>query len=139
MPAPERSVVEETQARSGAFETVLVCDDDDDVRKLVVEVLRLRAYTILTARNGEHALEVVRKHGGPIHLLVSDLAMPGMGGLELGARLRERDESMRVLFISGYGNGTDGLSAGREPGVHFLPKPFLPGDLTRAVAAILEG
>jgi len=139
MPATERSAVEETQPRSGAFETVLVCDDDDDVRKLVVEVLRLRAYTILTARSGEHALEVVRRHGGPVHLLVSDLAMPGMGGMELGARLRERDGSMRVLYISGYSDGTDGLSAGREPGVHFLPKPFLPGDLTRAVSAILEG
>jgi two-component system cell cycle sensor histidine kinase/response regulator CckA len=139
MPVTERSVAEETHARSGAFETVLVCDDDDDVRKLVAEVLRLRAYTILTARNGEHALEIVRRHGGPIHLLVSDLAMPGMGGIELGARLRERDESMRVLYISGYGNGADGLSAGRDPGVHFLPKPFLPGDLTRAVSAILEG
>jgi two-component system, cell cycle sensor histidine kinase and response regulator CckA len=133
-----RSVVEELLPRSGTFETVLVCDDDD-VRDLVVEVLRLRAYSILTARSCEHALEVARKHLGPIHLLVSDLAMPGLGGMELGARLRDRDPSLRVLYISGYTDSADQLSMPRDPGIHFLPKPFLPGDLTRAVSQILEG
>jgi PAS domain S-box-containing protein len=135
----ERAAAEEPQSRSGSFETVLVCDDDDDVRRLVGEVLRLRAYTILSARSGEHALDVARKHGGPIHLLVSDLAMPGMGGLELGAKLRSRDASLRILYISGYSDGADRFASMRGPGVHFLPKPFLPGDLTRVVAEILEG
>jgi two-component system, cell cycle sensor histidine kinase and response regulator CckA len=134
-----RSTVEELPPRAGTFETVLVCDDDDDVRELVVEVLRLRAYSILTARSCEHALEVARKHRGPIHLLVSDLAMPGLGGMELGARLRHRDPTLRVLYISGYPDGADRLSMSREPGIHFLPKPFLPGELTRAVSQILEG
>ena len=138
VPPRERAVVEEPQLRNGSWETVLVCDDDDDVRKLVVEVLRLRAYTILSARSGEHALEVARKHGGPIHLLVSDLAMPGLGGLELGAQLRSRDPSLRVLYISGYNDGADRLASPREPGVHFLPKPVLPADLTSAVSQILE-
>ncbi len=136
---PERSLVEEPQSRTGSFETVLVCDDDDDVRKLIVEVLRLRAYTILAARSAEHALEVARKHRGAIHLLVSDLAMPGIGGMELAAQLRNRDPSLRILYISGYSNGGDRLAAVRDPGVHFLPKPFLPGDLTRSVSQILEG
>ena len=129
-----RSTVEELPPRAGTFETVLVCDDDDDVRELVVEVLRLRAYSILTARSCEHALEVARKHRGPIHLLVSDLAMPGLGGIELGARLRHRDPTLRVLYISGYPDGADRLSMPWEPGIHFLPKPFLPGELTRAVS-----
>jgi len=133
------AVVEPPPARSGSFETVLVCDDDDDVRKLVVEVLRLRAYSILSARSCEHALEVARRHGGPIHLLVSDLAMPGLGGMDLAARLRNRDPSLRVLFISGYSDSADRLPSQRDPGTHFLPKPFLPGDLTRAVCQILEG
>jgi two-component system cell cycle sensor histidine kinase/response regulator CckA len=136
---PERSAVEEPQSRSGSFETVLVCDDDDDVRKLIAEILRLRAYTILSARSGEHALEVARNHGGPIHLLVSDLAMPGIGGIELGARLRAGHASLRILYISGFGEGADRLASVRDPGVHFLPKPFLPGDLTRTVSEILEG
>jgi two-component system cell cycle sensor histidine kinase/response regulator CckA len=130
---------EEPSARSGTFETVLVCDDDDDVRDLVVEVLRLRAYSILTARSCEHALDVARRHKGPIHLLVSDLAMPGLGGMELGAQLRSLDPSLRVLYISGYSDGADRLALPRDPGVYFLPKPFLPGDLTSAVSQILEG
>jgi PAS domain S-box-containing protein len=138
MPPSVRPPPEEAPARSGTFETVLVCDDDDDVRDLVVEVLRLRAYTILTARSGEHALEIARKYKGRIHLLVSDLAMPGLGGLELGAQLRSRDPSLPILYISGYNDGADRLASPREPGIHFLPKPFLPGDLTSAVSEILE-
>jgi two-component system cell cycle sensor histidine kinase/response regulator CckA len=131
--------VEDAPPRSGSFETVLVCDDDDDVRELVAEVLRLRAYSILRARSGEHALEIAERHRGPIHLLVSDLAMPGLGGLELGARLRSRDPSLRILYISGFTDNVDQLSAPRDPSIHFLPKPFLPGDLTSAVSQILEG
>ncbi len=131
--------VEDAPPRSGSFETVLVCDDDDDVRELVAEVLRLRAYSILRARSGEHALEIAQRHRGPIHLLVSDLAMPGLGGLELGARLRSRDPSLRILYISGFTDDVDRLSTPRDPSIHFLPKPFLPGDLTRAVSQILEG
>jgi two-component system, cell cycle sensor histidine kinase and response regulator CckA len=137
-PPSVRPPPEEAPARSGTFETVLVCDDDDDVRDLVVEVLRLRAYTILAARSGEHALEVARKYKGRIHLLVSDLAMPGLGGTALGAELRSRDPSLPILYISGYSNGADRLASPRETGIHFLPKPFLPGDLTRAVSEILE-
>jgi PAS domain S-box-containing protein len=139
VPPAVRPPQEEPPARSGTWETVLVCDDDDDVRDLVVEVLRLRAYSILTARTGEHALDVARRHKGPIHLLVSDLAMPGLGGMELGAQLRSRDPSLRILYISGYSDGMDRLALPRDPGVHFLPKPFLPGDLTSAVSQILEG
>jgi two-component system cell cycle sensor histidine kinase/response regulator CckA len=134
-----RAAGEDPPSRSGTFETVLVCDDDDDVRDLIVEVLRLRAYSILTARSGQHALDLARRHQGRIHLLVSDLAMPGLGGKELGTRLRSRDPSLRVLYISGYGDGAERLLSPREPGVHFLPKPFLPGELTRAVSQILEG
>ncbi|HTB73993.1 MAG TPA: ATP-binding protein [Polyangiaceae bacterium] len=134
-----RAAAEDLPSRSGNFETVLVCDDDDDVRNLIVEVLRLRAYSIITARSGEHALELARRHQGRIHLLVSDLAMPGLGGMDLGAQLRSRDPSLRVLYISGYSDGAERLPSPRDPGVHFLPKPFLPGDLTSAVSHILEG
>jgi two-component system cell cycle sensor histidine kinase/response regulator CckA len=138
VPPVVEPMVEEAPPRGGRFETVLVCDDDDDVRELVVEVLRLRAYSILKARSAEHAMEIAHRHRGPIHLLVSDLAMPGLGGMELGAQLRNRDPSLRILYISGYTESPDRLSMPRDPGVHFLPKPFLPGDLTRAVAQILE-
>ena len=65
--------------------------------------------------------------------------MPQRGGIELAAELRKRDPALRVLYISGYTDNADHLSLPRGPGTHFLPKPFLPGDLTRAVSLILEG
>jgi two-component system cell cycle sensor histidine kinase/response regulator CckA len=138
-PAPARSFVEDAPPRSSNFETVLVCDDDEDVRELLVAVLGLRGYFILKARNGEHALEVARQYSGRIHLLVTDMAMPELGGIELAAELRKRDPTLRVLYISGYAANADRLLTSRGPGTHFLAKPFLPGDLTCAVSSILEG
>ena len=64
--------------------------------------------------------------------------MPEMGGIELATELRKRYPGMRVLYVSGYTENADLLSAPLGPDTHFLPKPFLPGDLTRAVTAILE-
>src|SRR5262249_2234680 len=80
VPAPPRDI---------AVETVIVCDDDDDVRALLVDVLSFRAYTIIQARTGRDALEQARRHAGPIHLLVTDLVMPEMGGIELATELRK--------------------------------------------------
>ena len=120
------------------FETVLVCDDDGDVRKLLVDVLSLRAYHILQARNGKHALEVAAAHGGPIHLLVTDLVMPDVGGIALATELRRKHPALRVLYVSGYTDEADLLSEPLGPDTQFLAKPFLPGDLTRAVTAMLE-
>jgi two-component system cell cycle sensor histidine kinase/response regulator CckA len=137
--APARPVVEIAPPMNTSFETVLVCDDDDDVREMLVGILRLRGYPILTARNGRHALEVARAHQGPIHLLLTDLAMPEIGGIELGAELRKRDRGLKVLYISGYTEDADLLSMPLGADTHFLPKPFLPGDLTRTVFSILEG
>jgi len=138
VPAPVRSLVEDAPSRDARFETVLVCDDDEDVRELLVAVLGLRAYSILKANNGKHALEVVRQHQGRIHLLVTDMAMPELGGIELAAELRKRDPALKVLYISGYTDDADRLSTPRGPGTHFLPKPFLPGELTRTVSLILD-
>jgi two-component system cell cycle sensor histidine kinase/response regulator CckA len=136
---PARPVAEVPPPMNTSFETVLVCDDDDDVRDLLVGILRLRAYTILTARNGRQALDVARAHPGPIHLLLTDLAMPELGGIELGAELRRLHPGLKVLYISGYSDDPDLVSAPLGVNTYFLPKPFLPGDLTRSVFSILEG
>ena len=120
------AVAESAAPDSGTFETVLVCDDDDDVRQLVVGILGLRAYRLLQAGNGRSALEIATSHGGPIHLLVTDVAMPEMGGIELATELRKRYPGMRVLYVSGYTENADLLSAPLGPDTHFLPKPFLP-------------
>jgi len=130
MPAP---------SSSGSYEAVLIVDDNDDVRNLLVGILTLRAYAILTARNGRHALEVAAQHPGPIHLLVTDVAMPEMGGIELAAILRGTRPGLKVLFTSGHAEHPELVAKPLDADTHFLPKPFLPGDLTRAVVTLLEG
>jgi CheY-like chemotaxis protein len=120
------------------FETVLVCDDDQGVRELIANVLRLRGYAVLEATHGRHALEVAAEHLDAIQLLVTDLLMPELGGIELSARMRERIPALKVLYISGFAEQTAYLSGPMEPRTHFMPKPFLPSELTHTVCSILE-
>jgi PAS domain S-box-containing protein len=133
-----RYSAEPVPAREMRFETVLVCDDDDDVRKLLADVIGFRSYQVLQARNGRQALELASAHDGPIQLLVTDLVMPELGGLELAAELRRRYPALHVLYVSGYSDNADSLSEPLGPKTQFLAKPFVPGDLTRAVAALLD-
>jgi two-component system cell cycle sensor histidine kinase/response regulator CckA len=125
-------------AHTSNFETVLVCDDDDDVRQLIVNVLGLRGYVVLQARSGRHALEIAAEHNGPIHMLVTDLVMPELGGIELAAELRLRQSQVSVLYISGYSERMLLLAEKLEPNTQFLQKPFMPNDLTRTVCSMLE-
>jgi PAS domain S-box-containing protein len=135
---PPRYATVEAVPRDITVQTVMVCDDDDDVRTLLAALLRLRAHDILQARNGKHALEVAAAHPGPIHLLVTDLVMPEVGGLELAAELRRRHPGLRVLYVSGYTEDAAALSEPLGPHTQFLAKPFVPGDLTRVVFKMLE-
>ena len=134
---PAASVTRSLGQPGRRFETVLVTDDDDEVRSLIVEVLRIRAYEVLEARNGRHALEVARAHPGKIELLVTDLIMPELNGVELASSLRAQIPALKVLFVSGYTDDEAALTRALGPEAHFLPKPFLPGDLVRAVRALL--
>jgi two-component system cell cycle sensor histidine kinase/response regulator CckA len=143
-PAPHKAAVASGPAPvaarpGGSFETVLVCDDNADVRELIASVLRLRGYTVLEAQSGKQALELAARQRFTVNLLVTDLVMPELGGIELAAQLRARVPGLRVLYISGFTEQTGYLSGPLEPGTHFMPKPFLPSDLTAAVSAILEG
>ncbi|MFZ5893049.1 MAG: ATP-binding protein [Myxococcota bacterium] len=137
-PEPRRYEVESAAPSSVAFETVLVCDDDDGVRQLIADVLALRAYHVLTAKDGRDAIELARQHRGRIDLLVSDVVMPGMSGVDLAKALRELDPCLRVLFVSGYSDDPTQLSNPLAAHTHFLSKPFSPGELTQAVCRILE-
>jgi two-component system cell cycle sensor histidine kinase/response regulator CckA len=119
------------------FETLLICDDDDGVRELLVDVLRIRAFTVLEARTGKQALELAAAQHGPIDLLITDLVMPHLSGTELAAELRKVQPELQVLYVSGYTDNPAVLSGSLGPGAHFLAKPFLPGELVRAVNAIL--
>ncbi len=118
-------------------ETVLVVEDSPQLRELMQEVLQVRGYRVLDAENGDAALEVARRHDGPIHLLLTDVIMPGMNGRQLADRLTAARPDMKVLFASGY-TADVLVQYGVEGGVHYLQKPFTPDVLARKVREVLS-
>ncbi len=119
-------------------ETVLLVEDAEALRKLANMFLRDSGYRVLTAADGTEALEVARSHSGPIHLLLTDVVMPGINGRVLGERLAPLQPGMKVLYMSGY---TDSFIAGHgvlEAGTHLLHKPFTQETLARKVREVLD-
>jgi signal transduction histidine kinase/CheY-like chemotaxis protein len=119
--------------------TILVVEDEAEVRELAREFLKLSGYTVLEAQNGVEALDVLASHSGPLHLVVSDMVMPRMGGAELAEKLRTLRPRVKVVLMSGY---TDYSTGNPSPGVHqvaMLPKPFSQSSLVEAVREALEG
>jgi signal transduction histidine kinase/CheY-like chemotaxis protein len=119
-------------------ETVLLVEDEDVVRRLAQRILEQAGYTVLVARNGVEALQVAERHQGSIHLLVSDVVMPEMGGGELTSRLAPMRRDMRVLYLSGYTDPSIVQEGLLEGGVAFLQKPFTTEALTRKVREVLQ-
>ena len=119
-------------------EVVLVIEDDDHVRKLLSDSLTRRGYTVLTAEHGERAVEVAARYDGPIHLLVTDVVMPRMGGREVAERIGAMRPDLRTLFISGYTDDAIVHHGVLDAGLAFLPKPFTPEVLARKVREVLD-
>jgi YesN/AraC family two-component response regulator len=94
---------------------------------------------VLAAENGTEALRVAAAHDGAVHLLLTDVVMPGMGGLELHERLRRRHPALRVLFMSGYTEEAVARQGVLDPARDFLGKPFTAAELARRVRARLDG
>lgn len=116
-------------------ETILLAEDDDLVRYLAVAALASSGYRMIEAVQGEEALKATAEHSGPIHLLITDIIMPKMGGVELAQRFLELRPGARVLYISGYAG--DALSA-VGPNVEVLQKPFTSDALLARVREILD-
>ncbi|OGL09475.1 MAG: hypothetical protein A3I14_02640 [Candidatus Rokubacteria bacterium RIFCSPLOWO2_02_FULL_73_56] len=119
-------------------ETVLVVEDEPDVREMTCEALERYGYTVLSAGHPFDALELSERHAAHIHLLLTDVVMPGMSGYELARRVAAARPDLRLLFMSGYasGSGDSGeLTASRAP---LLGKPFVPETLIRKVREVLE-
>jgi two-component system, cell cycle sensor histidine kinase and response regulator CckA len=120
-------------------ETVLVVEDEEAVRALVVRTLRSCGYTVLEAADGDEALRVSRAQApGTIHLLLTDVVMPGMGGRDAAAGVRELHPAAKALFMSGYTEHATLRHTRLEPGSPFLHKPFAPSALAQAVRAALD-
>jgi len=120
----------------GGSETILLVEDEGDVRSVVAEMLRSLGYTVLEASEGDEALVVAGRHGGDIHLLITDIVMPEMGGRELVRRLKTARPAVRVLYVSGYADEShkDYLALDAA----FLEKPFTSPVLARKVREVLN-
>jgi PAS domain S-box-containing protein len=120
-------------------ETILLAEDERDVREVAREFLALSGYTVLEAKDGAEAVEIARQHAGPIHLLVADMVMPGMGGRELAARLAPLRPEMKVVYMSGYTEYARTSQDETDRKVALLTKPFTRGTLARTVREVLQG
>lgn len=119
-------------------ETILLVEDDEEVRGLARRVLEIQGYQLLEARTAEEGLRRAAGHAGPIHLLLTDVVLPGLGGKALAEQLLTVRPGLKVIYMSGY---TDNAIAHRgvlERGVRFLQKPFSPGKLIRQVRRELD-
>lgn len=118
--------------------TVLVVDDEEAVRRLAVRMLTWTGHQAIEAGHGREALAAIEQHGGPVHLVLTDIRMPGMTGPELGRFVEQRWPGKPVLYMSGFASEAfrTGLLA---PGAPLLAKPFMQEDLARKVRALLEG
>jgi two-component system cell cycle sensor histidine kinase/response regulator CckA len=118
-------------------ETILFVDDEPGIRDLTVEYLTSRGYTVLSAENGDRALEVVCAHQGPIHALITDAIMPGIDGVTLARRLSELRPGIKVLYVSGYSGGPRVIEELIERGEAFMQKPFVLAVLLGKLREIL--
>lgn len=119
-------------------ETIILAEDDSGIRTIAAETLTLLGYRVLACADGQSALDASIA-AGPIDLLVTDLIMPGgMNGRELAERMQARHPALRVLYTSGYTADIIGRHGMLEPGVDFLPKPYIPAELARRIRASLE-
>jgi CheY-like chemotaxis protein len=128
--------IKEALPRGG--ETVLVTEDDGDVRNLVVQILKKQGYEVLEAANGGEAFMICEKHEGSIDLLVTDVVMPVMSGRELTDRLLLLHPKMKVLYMSGYTDDAVFRHGVLEEGVNFVQKPFSMETLILKVREVLD-
>jgi CheY-like chemotaxis protein len=135
---------ESTRSSSAALErppggyTVLVVDDEEAVRRLACRMLTWTGYQALEATHGREAIATLEQHAGGIHLVLTDIKMPGMNGRELGRHVEQRWPGKPILYMSGFASEVfqNGLL---EPGEPFLPKPFTQEDLAQKVRSLLGG
>jgi two-component system, cell cycle sensor histidine kinase and response regulator CckA len=134
----ELNITNSLQEAPNGNETILLVEDEDMVRDMIQEVLEINGYHILTATNGEEALQLCDLYNKPIDLVLSDIVMPQMGGLELCERLSSLRPKTKVLLMSGYVENKTIQEKVLKSNVAFLPKPFTPNELALKLREVLE-
>jgi two-component system cell cycle sensor histidine kinase/response regulator CckA len=119
-------------------ETILLVEDDEEVRKLAVRILEKQGYKILESAQGNDALQLCEEHKGTIHLMVTDVVMPLMNGHELTQRLTSRYPEMKVLYMSGYTDNTIVHHGVVKKGTNYIQKPFTVDGFVRKVREVLD-
>jgi CheY-like chemotaxis protein len=140
--------VEEKQVQVGApkpvaelppgTETILLTEDEQDVREIAREFLQSGGYKVIEARNGQEAIELAARHRGKIDLLVTDMVMPGMTGQDLAVRLQQEHPGLAVVFMSGYSGHAATEMTNADPSVRLMTKPFNRSAILRTVGEILQ-
>jgi len=137
---PERRVASahaDTAPMEGT-ETVLLAEDEAAVRAVARQALQRHGYAVLEAQSGEAALDLAQRHSGRIHLLLTDVVMPGMSGRALALRLAAQRPDMRTIYMSGYTDDAITRHGVLEHGVTYVQKPFSPDALVRKVREVLD-
>ena len=125
--------------RAQGSETILLVEDDPAVRTVSRRMLRTCGYRVLEAANAEHALRTLASYEGAVHVLLTDVMMPGMDGPSLADRVRSSHPQIRVVYVSGYPGETIAKRGHFIPGENFLSKPFSPGALPVIIRKVLDG
>jgi DNA-binding NtrC family response regulator len=105
-------------------ETILLVEDESGVRAFLQTTLQRFGYRVLEADTAEAALTLLKGHAAPVHLLLTDLVLPGMDGFQLATHVTRERPDVRVLFMAGYARGLGSIVSGLDPRIHLLEKPF---------------
>jgi PAS domain S-box-containing protein len=128
----------EISAPGKGSETILLVEDEEAVRELAIRILSAKGYSVVAAKSTKEAEQLSEKYTGRIHLLLTDIIMPGTSGRELARRITARHPRTRVLYMSGYTDNVLAQGGVLEAGLSFLQKPFSPGALVRKVRDVLD-
>jgi CheY-like chemotaxis protein len=143
LPRVEEAVAEERKRpetpRRSATETVLVVEDEPAAREMVAEILRAEGYSVLLAENGQEAVQIAIRTASPIHVLLTDVILPKLGGRAAAERIRAVHPRVKVLYMSGYTDDEVSRHGVLTPGIVLLQKPFRPDDLIRRMGEVLDG
>ncbi len=139
-----KKTAEETESKFAAKvlpqgkETILIVDDNISIRQLIVETLKQLGYNCLQAESGKDAINILRQYSGEVHLLLTDVVMPGMSGRALAETIRKERPEMKVIFMSGYTENIIAHHGVLEQGINYISKPITPVTLTQKIRRVLH-